>query len=418
MAALRARNWRQIAWQTVGLSLAAHAVLLGILYEWRWWDDHKSKDEIAVEAPFDPETGANGAPMEVTMIEPKVLDAFASSDQAEKEQQALVEQKVEEAKKPEEQRDPTGQVVEIAPPAVEQRPDKADFVSEYDSTVAHQTKAPPGEKVGAKDSAQAPPAPVAPQPAVAPQQAQEEHAGGPKSPTVLAMRDPQAATPQGQAGMKGSEQGMEQKAPDGTEAAKGQGGPGDTQTQQPGADGQQAQPTPQTGGDGGDSSNGGKALPKIDELRPSEQQLARVIGAGSSDYLKDIDDGAETLLSSKRWKFSDFFNRMKDSVRDQWHPDEKYSVRDPYGQIYGLKNRFTVLKVSLKSDGSVRDILIEKPSGVDFLDDEAVNAFKLAQPFANPPEGLVDPESHLITFRFGFFFEISGAPTFKIFKAN
>ena len=35
----------------------------------------------------------------------------------------------------------------------------------------------------------------------------------------------------------------------------------------------------------------------------------------------------------------------------------------------------------------------------------------MSEPFPNPPEFLVDPGSHLITFRFGFYFEISGAPT-------
>ena len=53
---------------------------------------------------------------------------------------------------------------------------------------------------------------------------------------------------------------------------------------------------------------------------------------------------------------------------------------------------------------------------VDFLDDEAVTAFRDAQPFPNPPPGLVDPDSKLITFRFGFYFEISGAPTFRVFR--
>jgi TonB family protein len=81
-----------------------------------------------------------------------------------------------------------------------------------------------------------------------------------------------------------------------------------------------------------------------------------------------------------------------------------------------LKNRFTVLKVSLHPDGTLRDVLVEKPCGVDFLDDEAISAFREAQPFPNPPLGLVDKGSNLITFRFGFYFEISGSPVFKVYR--
>jgi TonB family protein len=107
---------------------------------------------------------------------------------------------------------------------------------------------------------------------------------------------------------------------------------------------------------------------------------------------------------------------VKSGVAQKWRPENAYRLRDPTGQIYGQKNRYTMLKVSLKPDGSVNDVLIEKPCGVDFLDDEAVTAFKEAQPFPNPPEGLIDKESHLITFRFGFFFEIAGGPVFKVYR--
>ena len=37
-------------------------------------------------------------------------------------------------------------------------------------------------------------------------------------------------------------------------------------------------------------------------------------------------------------------------------------------------------------------------------------------PFPNPPSGLVDKDSNLITFRFGFYFEISSSPTFRVVR--
>jgi TonB family protein len=154
----------------------------------------------------------------------------------------------------------------------------------------------------------------------------------------------------------------------------------------------------------------------MSELRPSDEQISHAVGAGSLDYLKDVDEGEETLLNTKRWKYAGFFNRVKRAVANSWHPDSAYRLRDPTGQIYGQKNRLTVLKVSLHPDGSLGQVLVEKPCGVDFLDDEAVTAFREAQPFPNPPGALVDKDSNLITFRFGFYFEITGPPTFKVFR--
>jgi TonB family protein len=153
-------------------------------------------------------------------------------------------------------------------------------------------------------------------------------------------------------------------------------------------------------------------------LTPSQQQIARAIGGGTQDHLKDIDDGDETSLNSKKWKFASFFNRIKAQVREHWRPAEVYRRRDPTGSIYGSKDRYTLLRVQLKPDGSLANVALETPSGVEFLDDEAIEAFKEAQPFPNPPTQLVDGGSGMIDFKFGFYFEIGGATRFKAFKYN
>ncbi len=128
-------------------------------------------------------------------------------------------------------------------------------------------------------------------------------------------------------------------------------------------------------------------------------------------------DGENTALNTRRWKYASFFNRMKRQVAQNWHPAEVWMQRDPYGNVYGDKDRTTVVRVALRQDGSLAGIYIEHGSGVDFLDEEAVRAFRVAQPFPNPPSGLRDPDSDIITFSFGFRFEI-GAPSssWRIFR--
>src|SRR5260221_106145 len=51
-------------------------------------------------------------------------------------------------------------------------------------------------------------------------------------------------------------------------------------------------------------------------LRPTPEMLARAIGkgAGSPDYLRDIDDGESTALNAKKFKYASFFNRVKRAV--------------------------------------------------------------------------------------------------------
>lgn len=259
-------------------------------------------------------------------------------------------------------RTPDGQVVELPKPDVEEIPDHARFVSEYDIKVTRETRA--KQRFGAREPLAAPP---------------------PTS-SVLAMRErsqPSSPAPALPTDADGSERSV---------ATSPSEGP----------------PSPDARPQG----------PSLDQLRPNSEQLTRAIGSGAGDYLPDTDEGDETALNSRRWRFASFYNRVKQQVAENWHPEIAYRRRDPYGNVYGYRDRITVLRVSLWPDGSLKDLLLDRPSGVEFLDDEAVQAFRAAQPFMNPPRQLVDPENGLISFRFGFVFEINSTPTFRVFRYN
>jgi TonB family protein len=149
--------------------------------------------------------------------------------------------------------------------------------------------------------------------------------------------------------------------------------------------------------------------------RQSLKHLDMVTGAPANDYLKDVPKGEETLLNSKEFRYATFFNRVKRGVSDQWNPGEVYLRHDPYGNIYGVKDRYTVLNVVLDSQGHLSDVTVARSSGVGFLDDEAVQAFQLASPFPNPPQGLLEDDGS-IRFQFGFFFEIGDRPKIRAFR--
>jgi len=148
----------------------------------------------------------------------------------------------------------------------------------------------------------------------------------------------------------------------------------------------------------------------------TREALRKSLGEpGSFDDLDDkIEEGDETVLNSKRWKYASFFNRVRSSVSNHWRPEVVHAARDPDGSVFGTKTRKTKLIIKLNSDGSLHGIELEGESGVDYLDEEAIRAVRTAAPFANPPPGLVDRKTGRIEFGFAFIFEIHGGT--KIFR--
>jgi TonB family protein len=360
-------------------------------------------DASAVD-PRAAELAANAVPIDISMIDLPATTAEREKQQAELEAKAI-EEKQEEEKKDEEKTQRGDTVVDVPQPLNEQRPTETSHRAEFDTTVEKETVhmgKPVLSGVGktGKDPLAKADGPAQKQPQ-AEQPARGGKPGAPEKPVAIGSSE--SAVGGGRAasetGEKGAADGFEAES-GGTQAKRGKGlGVSIDPMGGPKVPG---------GGDGGDGK------PKAD-LRPSGDALAKA-GVGTYDKLDDIDEGDDTLLNTKRFKYASFFNRVKRAVWENWHADRVYSIRDPDGRIYGIKDRLTVLKVSLRADGSLANVIIEKPCGVDFLDDEAVSAFKKAQPFPNPPKGLVDEESKLITFRFGFTLEIQDRPSWKIVK--
>lgn len=311
--------------------------------------------------------------------------------------------------------DRSAQIIETVKPEDEQAPDKARFISEYDTWVEKETVArgardeemverPGPEELEAREKVTEDPAVEEPVPPdqVASEDTERE---GPPSEGELAMRKP------------GPDERREAQEEMTAGDRRGVDAPGNLLGVQPrkgtGAEDRRRIEAVDPGRDGVGREGGKKKVP---DLRPSEDMLARVVGGGSVDHLEGVEEGDETMLNSMGWKHAGFFNRLKRQVAQNWHPADIYARRDPRGNVYGHKNRRTVVQVSLQPDGRLADIIIVKKSGVDFLDEEAIRAFRAAQPFPNPPEALVDARTKLITFTFGFHFEVDAGNPWQIIK--
>ncbi len=381
---------------------------------------------LACDRPLQLASYVENQPVSVALVEPEVLDKIKpqpllplldpkDQKEFEKKLQEQVEEKHEEIKKEETRKVPSGQVVEITKPKIEARPDNARYVSEYDSRVDKETVArgsteemverPGPRELPPSANPLAPPRPDTPPPPAEPDAIPSLERR--ESPGALSMRKPglpetEPAPPIPESGVRNGSD--EAPSPDGLTPRRGQRFTESTREA----------PSDQTGHGGEGPAT---APPTVPDLRPSQDMLSRVVGGGSVDKLDGVESGETTALNAKRWKYATFFNRMKRQVAQNWHPDQVYLRRDPTGNIYGPKDRITILKVALKRDGSVARIYISKASGVDFLDDEAVRAFQAAQPFPNPPIALVDDHDQLITFSFGFHFQIgSRRESWKIFR--
>ncbi len=164
-----------------------------------------------------------------------------------------------------------------------------------------------------------------------------------------------------------------------------------------------------------DPSSGKKGAPGIANLVPSMSVLDKISGAAPNDHLADVEEGEGTYLNTKEWKYSSFFNRVKQGVGMHWDPGTQIRQRDPTGNIYGGRDRYTILNVTLNDRGLIKNIYVEKSCGLDFLDVEAISAFERSQPFPNPPPGLISADS-TVRFSFGFFLELGGGPRMRLFR--
>ena len=294
------------------------------------------------------------------------------------------------------------QVVEVAKPNSEKEPDNARFLSEHNVNVEKQkvARGSVNEPMVAKSSPEELTPKERPKDASVKEMKEEppgQETKAPDAPAKLSMRAPGAPNPS-EAPQEARERGDTSGAQgplvaDGFVPRRGDGA-----IQQ-----QRRDPGELTRGEGG----GGGGSPPVPNLKPTDEVLERALGGGSVDHLDDVESGDETALSSKRWVYASFFNRLKRQVAQNWNPADVWRRNDPNGTIHGFKTRVTEVRASLSPSGKLVKIVVTTPSGVTELDDEAVRAFSAAAPFPNPPDGLV--KDGTITFAFSFHFEI-GAP--------
>jgi TonB family protein len=290
------------------------------------------------------------------------------------------------ARPPPDQARPDGQVVDVAPSPDSTPPKSARFLSDRDNTVEKETRS-RHARAGYERTLATPQAPGVRSAPMAGENGTSAKAvpgleGRPAAPEAPEAAPRLALAP-------GSGDGL---AVGGTAPEEGAPAPGGT-------------------GEGGQRREGAPS----DVLSLTPGTLARMSGGPAPDRLEGVEEGEGTYLNTRSWKYATYFNRIKQAVAAAWDPMPPLDARDPDRSMFGHKDRFTLLGVTLDDSGHVKNLVVEQTSGADFLDRAALTAFRSAQPFVNPPRGIIDGNGE-IKFSFGFFLEV-GRQGMRIYRA-
>jgi TonB family protein len=147
------------------------------------------------------------------------------------------------------------------------------------------------------------------------------------------------------------------------------------------------------------SDLGLKQSKKIDSPSPTpdlaETPGAPADGSQTQDYVKDVDQGLETLLNAREFKYYTYYNRIRRQLSQHWEPKVRHKLTALFRQgrqIASDMDRVTKLVVVLDKAGQIVRVQILKESGVADLDEAATEAFQSAAPFPNPPAGIVEAD--------------------------
>jgi TonB family protein len=133
----------------------------------------------------------------------------------------------------------------------------------------------------------------------------------------------------------------------------------------------------------------------VADLRPNTMQemSANSMLSQTSDHLKDVTIGAETHLNTREFLYYSYFNRIKKKLRQHWEPMVHAKVRSMVKKGREIASVETTLStrviITLDESGVLRRVQVATTSGLEDLDDAAVEALQEAAQFPNPPKDLV-----------------------------
>lgn len=138
---------------------------------------------------------------------------------------------------------------------------------------------------------------------------------------------------------------------------------------------------------------------------PSSQRSATLAGAPQNDLLDEV-IGKAVDLDTTRYPYAGYIDRIRRQVNYWW----QQNLDNLPSSVRLAKSRYTTaVEVVLNADGALEHIEVAGESGSPELDDCVVRAFRLAAPFDNPPAGLVEKDGRVYLPEFHFTVQLQAA---------
>lgn len=141
-----------------------------------------------------------------------------------------------------------------------------------------------------------------------------------------------------------------------------------------------------------------------------------VVGASTvGEYIPGVKEGNFTSLNSDRFTYYTFFARVNEQVRSRWiHHLRQFSdgLSQKENEALASRERVTEVDIQLNRAGEFVRAVVMRSSGSQGLDQAATEAFRIAAPFINPPQQMIEADG-LIHLRYGFMVQWSPNQVFS-----
>lgn len=117
-----------------------------------------------------------------------------------------------------------------------------------------------------------------------------------------------------------------------------------------------------------------------------------LLQSASNDHVKNIPLGDITQLNTTKFKFYGFYHRIKQKLEQHWGNSLRKKASEIYKSGKKIKSegeKLTALLVILDNKGNILQVKLKSTSGVEELDQAAVESFNKAGPFPNPPKEML-----------------------------
>ncbi len=113
----------------------------------------------------------------------------------------------------------------------------------------------------------------------------------------------------------------------------------------------------------------------------------------NNDFIEDVKLGDFTKLNTTEYKYFGFYDRIRKRLEQFWGNSLQEKARKLQargGRIPAGENKITSLKVTIDKMGNITNVFLKSTSGIIELDEAAIESFKQAGPFPNPPKGMIE----------------------------